>query len=33
MLQRSGLASRIGESHFFSTVDGAVTALTAGPSS
>ncbi len=33
MLQRSGLVSRIGERHFFPTVDGAVTALTAGPPS
>jgi high affinity sulfate transporter 1 len=31
MLERSGLAQRIGEDHFFPTVDGAVTALTAGP--
>jgi sulfate permease, SulP family len=30
MLQRSGLAPRIGESHFFPSVDGAVTALSAG---
>ena len=33
MLERSGLAQRIGEAHFFPTVDGAVTALTAGPPS
>ncbi len=33
MLHRSGLAQRIGENHFFPTVDGAVTALTAGPPS
>jgi hypothetical protein len=33
MLQRSGLAHRIGESHFYSSVDQAVTGLTAGPAS
>ena len=31
-LRRAGLAARIGEDHFFSTVDEAVTALTSGPS-
>ncbi len=30
-LHRSGLAARIGEDHFFTTVDEAVTALAAGP--
>jgi MFS superfamily sulfate permease-like transporter len=33
MLQRSGLAHRIGECHFYSSVDQAVTGLTAGPAS
>ena len=33
MLQRSGLAQRIGESHFYSSVNQAVTGLTAGPAS
>jgi sulfate permease, SulP family len=33
MLQRSGLVQRIGESHFYSSVDQAVTGLTAGPAS
>jgi len=32
-LRRAGLAARIGEDHFFSTVDEAVNALTAGPPS
>ena len=32
-LQRSGLAARIGEDHFFSSVNEAVTALAAGPPS
>jgi len=31
-LRRSGLAARIGEDHFFQTVDEAVTALASGPS-
>jgi SulP family sulfate permease len=31
MLQRSGLVQRIGESHFYSSVNEAVTGLTAGP--
>jgi len=31
MLRRSGLAQRIGESHFYPSVDEAVTALTSGP--
>ena len=31
-LRRSGLAARIGEDHFFTTVDEAVTALASGPS-
>ena len=31
-LQRSGLAARIGEDHFFSNVNEAVTALAPGPS-
>jgi SulP family sulfate permease len=33
MLQRSGLAQRIGESHFYSSVNQAVTGLAAGPAS
>jgi SulP family sulfate permease len=33
MLQRSGLAQRIGESHFYSSVNQAVMGLTTGPSS
>ena len=33
MLQRSGLAQRIGENHFYSSVNQAVTGLTAGPAS
>jgi len=31
-LRRSGLAARIGEDHFFPSVDEAVTALASGPS-
>ena len=31
-LRRAGLAARIGEDHFFTNVDGAVTSLTSGPS-
>ena len=31
-LRRSGLAARIGEDHFFSSVNEAVTALASGPS-
>jgi hypothetical protein len=32
MLQRSGLTQRIGPSHFYSSVNEAVTALTENPS-